>query len=36
MAYRDVLILQEKVLELEYIFLVEPAKPEQQHRHNDW
>ncbi|CAK0736467.1 hypothetical protein CVIRNUC_000750 [Coccomyxa viridis] len=29
-------ISAEKVLEIEYIFSVEPAKPEQQHRHNDW
>ena len=28
--------LQETVLEIEYIFAVEPAKPEQEHPHNDW
>ena len=28
--------LQETVLEIEYIFAVEPAKPEQKHPHNDW
>ena len=27
---------QETVLEIEYIFAVEPAKPEQKHPHNDW
>ncbi len=29
-------LLQETVLEIEYIFAVEPAKPKQKHPHNDW
>lgn len=28
--------LQESVLDIEYVFAVEPPKPKQQHPHDDW